>query len=97
MEMGSLADWLMAAFAAATAWYAYQNGKTTEQLKWLIGSLESHSTVRLRLQAKREGVRVVAYDPTNSRFPGRIPHVGEEWPIDVVYLAIPRDLRKSVE
>ncbi|HEY4213398.1 MAG TPA: hypothetical protein VGM84_18115 [Steroidobacteraceae bacterium] len=97
MEPGSAADWAVAAFAGATAYFAFRGWKSSKQVEWLIGSLESHSTMRIRLDAKRENVKVIAYDPTVSRYPARIPLAGEEWPLDTIYLALPPDLRRSPE
>jgi hypothetical protein len=95
MNWGSVPDWAMAGFAAATAYYAYQSGKSSRRVEWLIGALESHSTIRLRMRAKRDGLKVVAYDPVTARFPARGPLTGEEWPLETIYLALPPEFRAS--
>jgi hypothetical protein len=95
MSFGSVSEWMLVIFAAATAYSAWQTGKTTKELNRLMGALESHSTVRLRMLAKSQNVAVVAYDPELLRYPGHIPMVGNEWHLDKIYLAIPRDFRKG--
>ena len=97
MNLGSVAEWGMVLFAGATAYYAYQSGKSSKRVEWLIGALESHSTIRLRMQAKRDGLKVVAYDPASSRYPARVPQIGEEWNLETVYLAVPPEFRGANE
>lgn len=94
MTLGSASDWFLVAFAAATTVSAYRSWKTARELEWLMGALESHSTVRLRILAKDKGLKVVAFDPSHSRFPGSIPIAGDEWqPPDKIFLALPREFR----
>ena len=64
MELGSVADWGLVTFAAATAYYAYQTNRSSKRTEWLIGALESQSTMRIRIEAKKLGLKVVAYDPS---------------------------------
>jgi hypothetical protein len=94
MHWGTVAEWAMALFAAATALLAFSSYRSSKQVEWLMGALESHSTTRVRMQAKRDGLKVKAYDPKDSRYPGRIPLLGEEWHLDEVHLALPREFRR---
>jgi hypothetical protein len=57
MTLGSASDWFLVAFAAATTVSAYRSWKTARELEWLMGALESHSTVRLRILAKDKGTQ----------------------------------------
>jgi hypothetical protein len=93
IEWGSAPDWAIASFAGATTLFAFQSWRSSKKVEWLIGALESHSTVRLRMEAKRDGLNVVAWDPEQSS-PSRVPMTGQEWPLDEIYLAIPPDLRR---
>lgn len=94
MYCGTIPEWVMAFFSAATALLAWSSYHSSKQVEWLIGALESHSTMRLRMQAKRDGLKVKAFDPKISRYPGRIPLIGEEWHLDEVYLALPPEFRR---
>lgn len=94
IDWGSAPDWMIAAFASATALSAYQSWRSSKKVEWLIGALESHSTLRLRMEAKRDNLKVIAWDPSQSS-PARVPITGHDWPLDEIYLAIPPDLRRS--
>lgn len=95
MVLGSLADWGLVTFAAATAYFAYASSKSAQRVEWFIGSIESHSTMQTRMSAKQAGLKVIAYDPKVTRYPARIPLNNEEWHLDAVYLALPLDLRSK--
>ncbi len=84
MGLGSLADWMLVILAAATTYSAWQTGRMTKELNWLMGALESHSTIRLRMAAKSAGIKVIAYDPNQSRYPSPIPMVGQEWSLEKI-------------
>jgi len=93
MNWGSVSERLMAVFAFATAYFAWATWRSAKKVEWFIGSQESHSTMTIRMQAKRDQLRVIAYDPSLTRYPGDVPLVGKEWPLDAVYLAIPPEFR----
>jgi hypothetical protein len=95
MVAGSIAEWGLVSFAAATAFFAWQSARSSARTEWLIGALESHSTIRLRMAAKQSGLKVFAYNPQAARYPARVPLVGEEWPLDAVYLAVPPEFRAT--
>jgi hypothetical protein len=92
MNWGTVPEWVMAALAAATAGLAWATWRSSKRIEWFTGAMESHSTMDIRLQAKRDGIRVEAYDPALTN-PRRVPHPGEEWSLDVIYLALPPGLR----
>ncbi len=70
-----------------------------ERITWLTGSMESHSTLMLRLEALRtsnEGtpIKVIWWDPKIEDWPHEGEH-GDEAELKTIYLGIPLDRRKN--
>jgi hypothetical protein len=66
--------------------------KQNEQIANFTGAMESHSTLMLRLEARKYGLPVVWWDPTQARTPGNPRH---EQPADLstIYIYLPTELR----
>lgn len=72
-----------------------------ERSNWLMGAMESHSTMMMRLEAKKQGIPVIWWDPTDNETGEQYWPVydaakhGEEAIIEKIYTGIPLRLRKS--
>jgi hypothetical protein len=66
--------------------------RQNEQLAFFTGAMESHSTLMLRLEAKKQGVPVVWWDPTQARTPGN-PRHEQAAELDTIYIYLPTELR----
>jgi len=77
MHSGTVAEWGMVVFATATAtataYFAWVSSVSSKRIEFLIGALESHSTMQLRMDAWDRKLKVIAYDPATDRYPARVP------------------------
>lgn len=66
-----------------------------ERMNWLTGSMESHSSLMVRLEAKKQGIQAVWWDPTEEDWPLTGPH-GANATIEKIRIGMnPRD-RKEI-
>ncbi len=106
----SLTDWLLAVFAGATAWFAWQSTKMNQGMHGLTAALESHSTYMLLIEAKRglrpgaaenQPIRTVWWDPTREKAhfygekPGVIKRHHDEISLEEIRLYIPKFFRQG--
>lgn len=63
-----------------------------DKLVWFIGSMESHSEMRLLLEAKHRGVPCVWWDPSVE--PPEFPPHGENRALTQIKFYLPPHLRK---
>jgi hypothetical protein len=77
---------------AVIAWFTVTISRLNRTLTDLTGAMESHSTIMMRLEARRQGVPVVWWDPTQARTPCNPRH---DTPAELkrIYLFLPRELR----
>lgn len=64
------------------------------RLEWLLGSIESHSTTRTILAARREGIEVVWWDPTIEPWPRTARH-GVAADVPKLRIGMPRAQRRK--
>lgn len=83
-------------FSYLTMNLAKSNVAIADRVAWLTGALESHSEVRLKLDAKRDGVEMIWWDPTVSPVPIAPKH-GERVELSTIYLFVPQGLRIGKE
>jgi hypothetical protein len=84
---------LGAAGTAITAVFTWLVWKTYERLAWLTGAMESHSTMQLRLAAKKADVPVIWWDPTIEA-PPTTPQHKEIATLEQIFLYLPVHRRK---
>ena len=95
MNWGWVAEGAAAIFAGAAALFSFLGWRSARRVEWLTGAMESHSTMQIRMQAKRDNLRVEAYDPDLRPYPGDVPLEGKEWKLETVYLALPPTFRAN--
>ena len=85
-------------FSYFTMKVAQSNLSIAKRIEWLTGALESHSTIQLRLDAKKYGseVEMIWWDPTIAPVPS-IPKHGEKAELSKIYLFLPESLRAGKE
>ena len=97
------ADWANVIFAGSVAfsgwmvWRATQEiAKYNERLTWFTGAMESHSKIMMRLEANRQKIPVVWWDPDIEGVP-TTPSKKHKAPAEIstVYQFLPPNLRKK--
>jgi hypothetical protein len=102
MEIGeaeSLETWLVILTAgyvlltAVIAIFTYQMVRLNRLLVWFTGSMESYAGQMLRLEARRQEIKVVWWDPSDEDWPRTGPH-GTDASIETVRFGMrPSDRR----
>ena len=54
--------------------------KLNDRMVWFTGSMESYSRLMLRLEAKRQGVRLIWWDPSEKGWPKTGPDGADATP-----------------
>ena len=69
------------------------------KIAWFTGSMESHSEVMLRIEAKRginhQPIKLMWWDPTIAPPPVKREHGQEEVDLSTVYMYLPLDQRRN--
>jgi hypothetical protein len=75
-----------------------QFNKLNKDLTWFTGSMESHSALMLRLEAKHQNVPVIWWDP-NTAAPPSHEHQkhGDSAELKEIYLYVDREFRGYAE
>ena len=93
----SITDWLNVLIAFLLLFLSALVWRLNRRVTWLTGALESHSTLMLRLEAKRgvEGkpIKVVWWDPNREKPPFKGAH-GVEAELEQIYLYLPPEHRE---
>lgn len=93
----SITDWLNVLIAFLLLFLSILVWRLNRRVTWLTGALESHSTLMLRLEAKRgvEGkpIKVVWWDPNREKPPFKGAH-GVEAELEQIYLYLPPEHRE---
>jgi hypothetical protein len=72
--------------------------KTNEDIAWFTGSMESHSALMMRLEAKRQNVAVCWWDPERADPPSREHQKhGDSAELREIYLYVDREFRGYAE
>lgn len=82
-------DTVIAIAAVAVAAAAVVMAVAARRLVTLVGAIESHTTLGLRLRAREAGVEVVWWDPTRERVPTQRAH-GDAATVERIYLYVPQ-------
>ena len=94
----NLAEWLMVAITALLVFLGILAWRINKHVMWLTGALESHSTLMLRLEAKRgvkdTPIKVIWWDPNREEAPFDGAH-GKEADLDNIHLFFPPKYRTS--
>lgn len=67
--------------------------KHLSRIAWLLGAIESHSELMLRMKAKELGVEVVWWDPTKGTPPDEGKEHGAPAELTKIYQYLPVRLR----
>lgn len=98
IEQVTLANWLMIIITLLVAFISLMAWRTSQLIAWITGAMESHSSIMLRLEAKRgvgeQPIKVIWWDPTIEAPPISRKH-GEEADIKCIYSYVPLKERKS--
>lgn len=93
----SITDWLNVIIAFLLLFLSVLVWRLNRRVAWLTGALESHSTLMLRIEARRgiEGrpIRVIWWDPNREKPPFNGAH-GVEADLEQIYLYLPPEHRE---
>lgn len=93
-----LTDWLMVIISGLLLIISYFTWRISSRLAWLTGAMETHSTMMLRIEAKRgidgQPIKVIWWDPSREAFPFSGEHRAEA-DLEKIYLGIPPKYRSS--
>ena len=62
----NIALWIQTAATIVIAVFAFLTWKAYKRIEWFTGAYESHSAMSLRLQAKKENIKMLWWDPTKK-------------------------------
>ena len=87
-----LTDWLMVIISGLLLIISYFAWRISSRVAWLTGAMETHSTMMLRIEAKRgingQPIKIIWWDPSREAFPFPGEH-GTEAELNEIYLGIP--------
>lgn len=93
----NITDWLNVLIAFLLLFLSILVWRLNRRVTWLTGALESHSTLMLRLEAKRgvdgKPIKVVWWDPNREKLPFKGAH-GVEAELEQIYLYLPPEHRE---
>ncbi|MDX1489303.1 MAG: hypothetical protein R3268_13925 [Acidiferrobacterales bacterium] len=79
--------------AAAIACFAWASWRVSTRLAWLTGAMESHSDIMMSLEATKQKVPMVWWDPTVEVFPHDGVAHGKPCSIKKLAIGMPEHLR----
>ena len=95
--MGTLPDWIMIILTLVIAIFTFLVWKVYDRIAWLMGSMETHSDLILRIEAKRgindAPIKLLWWDPTIEAIPTKKQH-GEEIDLSTIYIYLPPEMRR---
>jgi hypothetical protein len=80
--------------AGAIVYFAWASWHVASRLAWLTGAMESHSDIMTRLEAQKQKIPMVWWDPTAEMFPDDGVAHGKECRINKIAVGLPTHLRK---
>lgn len=92
----SFTEWLMVAITFLLLIISFLAWRISRRVAWLTGAMESHSTLMLRIEAKRgvngEPLKVKWWDPNREEIPFKGAH-DKEADLECIYLYLPPKYR----
>ena len=93
-----MTNWIMIFLTLVIAFFTFLVWKVYERMAWLTGSMETHSDLMLRIEARRgidnTPIKLVWWDPTIE--PPRIKREhGSEVDLSVIHIYLPLGERKN--
>lgn len=73
----------------AIAFFAH---KINKKIAWYTGAMESHSTLMLRMEAEKNGKKLIWWDPDYRDSPKTQEH-GDDAKIDTIRIFLPPEIR----
>jgi hypothetical protein len=92
--VNTISSIIMALCTVAVAVYAYRSWKVSKGIETYTSMAETHSEMLLKLEAKRNGIPIVWWDPTIEAPPVGWKH-GKEIELEQIRFYIPKKLRKN--
>ncbi len=79
---------------AVIAWLSYLVFKSNKRIEWLTGAMETHSEIQMVIEAQKEGIEIIWWDPTIEKIPTERSH-GEPRKLNKIYTFLPLKERKN--
>ena len=93
-----LTDWLMVIISFLLLLLGFFAWRISAKIAWFTGAMETHSTMMLRIEAKRgingEPIKVIWWNPSIKHFPFFGEH-NTEAELSEIYLGIPPKFRRA--
>lgn len=93
-----MAAWVTVLLTLVITFLTFLVWKTYEQIAWFTGSMETHSDLMLRIEARRgingEPIRLLWWDPTIENTPAEKKH-GQEVDLSTIYIYLPLEMRRN--
>lgn len=80
--------------AGAILYFAWASWRISSRLARLIGAVETHASMSIKLEAKKQGVPIVWWDPTVETLPDEEAAHGEECRLEKISAPLAEHLRK---
>lgn len=92
-------DWLMVCLTFVIAVFTILVWRVYARIALFTGAMESHSTMMLRIEAKKNGIPVTWWDPTlngpcTKSWPQLQGEHGKEAVLEQIYIGVPVERRK---
>ncbi len=85
---------VIALFAWKSHRLATETRKVSETIAALTGAMETHSSLMMQLEAKKQGVKLTWWDPTQAPFPNINAGHRNPIPLDEIFVGMPFHLRQ---
>jgi hypothetical protein len=67
-------DVIELAATVAIAFFAFASWRVSRQLSWFTGAMETHSDLLMKMEARRQKIPMIWWDPTIEPFPSTAEH-----------------------
>ena len=92
-----MAPWVTVLLTLVITFLTFLVWKTYERISWFTGSMETHSDLMLRIEARRgingEPIKLLWWDPTTEDTPAEKKH-GQEIDLNTIYIYLPPNMRR---
>lgn len=93
-----MAAWVTVLLTLVIAVFTFLVWKVYERIAWFTGSMETHSDLMLRIEARRgingEPIKLLWWDPTIEKIPAKREH-GQELDLSTIYIYLPLEMRRN--